>query len=68
MHNSQLIMKKIAAFLFFAFLTLLTHAQIKMGAERMEQYLPLLKGKKVAVCGNHTSMLYNTHLVDTLLS
>ena len=61
-------MKKIAIFLFFAFLTPLTHAQIKMGAECMEQYLPLLKGKKVAVCGNHTSMVYNTHLVDTLLS
>lgn len=34
----------------------------------MDEYLPLLKGKRVAVCGNHTSMVGNTHLVDTLLS
>ncbi len=37
------------------------------GAERMEVYLPLLKGKKVAVFANPTSMVKNTHLVDTLI-
>jgi uncharacterized protein YbbC (DUF1343 family) len=37
------------------------------GAERMETYLPLLKGKTVAVFANPTSMVRNTHLVDTLL-
>ncbi len=37
------------------------------GAERMEIYLPLLKGKAVAVFANQTSMVGNTHLVDTLL-
>ncbi|MDB5202481.1 MAG: hypothetical protein JWQ27_1890 [Ferruginibacter sp.] len=42
-------------------------AAIKPGAERMEVYLPLLKGKKVAVFANQTSMVKNTHLVDTLL-
>lgn len=33
----------------------------------MEQYLPLLKNKKVGVVCNHTSLIENTHLVDTLL-
>lgn len=37
------------------------------GAERMETYLPLLKGKSVAVFANQTSMVKNSHLVDTLL-
>jgi uncharacterized protein YbbC (DUF1343 family) len=37
------------------------------GAERMETYLPLLKGKTVGVFANPTSMVKGTHLVDTLL-
>ncbi|MBK7883331.1 MAG: DUF1343 domain-containing protein [Chitinophagaceae bacterium] len=37
------------------------------GAERMGVYLPFLKGKAVAVFANPTSMVYQTHLVDTLL-
>ena len=36
------------------------------GAERISVYLPLLKGKKVAVFANQTSIVGNTHLVDTL--
>jgi uncharacterized protein YbbC (DUF1343 family) len=42
-------------------------AAVVPGAERMEVYLPLLKGKAVAVFANPTSMVRNTHLVDTLL-
>jgi uncharacterized protein YbbC (DUF1343 family) len=42
-------------------------SQIIPGAERMEVYLPLLKGKAVAVFANQTSMVKNTHLVDTLI-
>ena len=41
---------------------------LRTGAERMEQYLPLLEGKRVALCGNQTSVVGKTHLVDTLLS
>jgi uncharacterized protein YbbC (DUF1343 family) len=37
------------------------------GAERMETYLPMLKGKSVAVFANQTSVVSNTHLVDTLV-
>ena len=38
------------------------------GAERMEQYLPLLKGKRIGLFANQTSMVGRTHLADTLLS
>ena len=41
---------------------------IVSGAERTETYLPLLKNKKVGVIGNQSSMIVNTHLVDSLLS
>lgn len=37
------------------------------GAERLNEYLPLLKGKNVAVFANPTAIVGNTHLVDTLL-
>ncbi len=36
-------------------------------AERINVYLPLIKGKKVGIFANQTSMVGNTHLVDTLL-
>jgi uncharacterized protein YbbC (DUF1343 family) len=47
-----------------------TNAQstIIPGAERTEVYFPLLKGKRVAVFANQTSMVKNTHLVDTLIA
>ena len=41
---------------------------LRTGAERMEQYLPQLSGKRVALCGNQTSVVGTTHLVDTLLA
>ncbi len=44
------------------------NTSIQPGAERMAVYLPLLKGKTVAVFANQTSMVKNTHLVDTLIS
>lgn len=36
------------------------------GAEQTEKYLPLLSGKRVALVANHTSMIGNIHLLDTL--
>ncbi len=40
--------------------------RITPGAERINVYLPLIKGKKVGIFANHTSVVGNTHLVDTL--
>ncbi|GAI95598.1 unnamed protein product, partial [marine sediment metagenome] len=42
--------------------------QVITGAARTGEYLPLLNGKKVAVVANQTSMIGETHLVDSLLS
>ncbi len=39
-----------------------------MGAAKLDVYLPQLAGKRVGVIVNQTSMLGNTHLVDTLIS
>ncbi len=36
------------------------------GAERISVYVPMLKGKRVGIFANQTSMVGNTHLVDTL--
>jgi len=38
------------------------------GAYQTKEYLPLLRGKRVAVVGNQTSRIGKTHLVDSLLS
>ena len=40
--------------------------KILVGAERINVYLPLIKGKTVGIFANQTSMVGNTHLVDTL--
>ena len=37
------------------------------GAEQLEKYLPLIKNKKLGMVVNKTSLVYKTHLVDTLL-
>lgn len=39
---------------------------IKTGAEQTEKYLPLLKGKRVAIVANQTSIIGKTSLVDSL--
>src|SRR5690606_29096384 len=36
------------------------------GAEQTEKYLPLIKGKRVAIMANPTSIIGNSHLVDSL--
>ncbi|MBK7211706.1 MAG: DUF1343 domain-containing protein [Bacteroidales bacterium] len=43
-------------------------ATVLPGCYSMDSYLPLLKGKKVGFVGNHTSLIANSHLVDTLLT
>lgn len=41
---------------------------IHVGADRTQEYLPLLKGKSVAIIANQSSNIKNTHLVDSLLA
>ena len=44
-----------------------TASQIKTGAEQTDQYVPYLKGKRVAILANLTSVIGKTHLVDSLM-
>jgi uncharacterized protein YbbC (DUF1343 family) len=43
-------------------------APVSVGAEQTVDYLPLLEGKKVGIVGNQSSLIGETHLVDSLLS
>lgn len=40
--------------------------QIKTGADQTEKYLPYLKGKRVAIMANLTTIIGKSHLVDSL--
>jgi uncharacterized protein YbbC (DUF1343 family) len=42
--------------------------KIKVGAERTNEYFPLIASKLIAVTANQTTLIQNTHLVDSLLS
>lgn len=43
-------------------------ADIVLGNERLSEYLTYLENKRVAIVGNHTSLIGKTHLVDSLLT
>ena len=43
-----------------------TDTTIKTGAEQTEKYIGYLKGKRVAILANQTSIIGHTHLVDSL--
>jgi uncharacterized protein YbbC (DUF1343 family) len=65
MKNYLFVFTLLAGFLF----SQPTIAQTKIipGAERMDVYVPMLKGKSVGVFANQTSMVGNIHLVDALV-
>lgn len=63
-------MKKCFLFLFLCLPFMFnTYARVRVhvGAELMSSYLPLLKGKQVALVVNQTSTVGKVHLLDTLL-
>ncbi|MGN0033336.1 MAG: exo-beta-N-acetylmuramidase NamZ domain-containing protein [Candidatus Limimorpha sp.] len=39
-----------------------------VGASRTEEYIDMIRGKRVGVVGNQTSIFHGVHLVDTLLN
>lgn len=53
--------------LFLSFAIPVNAADILTGAEQTKLYLPVLKGKKVALVVNQTSTIGKTHLADSLL-
>ena len=54
--------------LFSLLLSVLSYSQIKVAAERTNIYIPLLKQQKIAIVGNQSSRIGNTHLVDSLIT
>ena len=44
-----------------------SNATIKTGAEQTEKYIPKLKGKRVALIANQTSIIGDSHLLDSLV-
>lgn len=44
------------------------HTHVMVGADQLDVLLPLLQKKNVALVVNHTSLVGNTHLADTLIS
>lgn len=48
--------------------SLVAKAQLKVGAEQTQLYLPLIKNKTVGLVVNPTSVIKQTHLVDSLKS
>lgn len=46
--------------------TFVGNGPLKTGAEQTEKYLPYLKGKRVAMLANQTSIIGKKHLVDSL--
>jgi len=62
-------MIRIIVFIFFFQVELFcieSENKIIVGAERINKYKSLISGKSIALLVNHTSMLKNTHLIDTL--
>ena len=59
----------ILIFLFIMLSPMRVSSQIVTGAEQMDQYMPLLKGKRIGMVVNHTSVVgrKQVHLLDTLL-
>ena len=54
-------------YLIFAQLTTQPYSAITTGAQQIQEYLPKLKNKKVAIVTNASGIIGNSHLVDTLL-
>ena len=42
--------------------------EIQTGAEQTEKYVPYIKGKRIAILGNQTTVIGKKHLVDSLRS
>jgi uncharacterized protein YbbC (DUF1343 family) len=54
--NAQFVIKKVE------------YHHIITGAQQVEQYLPLIRNKSVALVANHASILGHVHLADSLLN
>lgn len=59
---------RIASLILFVLAIFSASAQdVVVGAARTSEYLPMLKGKRVALFSNHTGMVGNKHTLDIML-
>lgn len=59
---------RIASLILFVLAIFSVSAQdVVVGATRTSEYLPMLKGKRVALFSNHTGMVGNKHTLDIML-
>ncbi len=61
-------MKNHILIIIFTALLLTACGQVSPGAYQLEEYLPQLYGKSIGIVANQSSLINNTHLVDSLLS
>tara|TARA_B100000900_G_scaffold388402_1_gene380398 strand:- start:2635 stop:3777 length:1143 start_codon:yes stop_codon:yes gene_type:complete len=60
--------RQIICLILLTFIIDVNGQNITTGAARINDYLPIIIDKEIAIVGNQTSMINNTHIVDTLLS
>jgi len=65
MHKNSLI---VGIGLFFSSVFTLSAQEIVPAAHRVQEYIPLLQNKSIGVVANHTSLIEDTHIVDSLLN
>ncbi len=62
-------MKKLLILLFTSHLVFSQqNSEIKVGSEKMHEYLDKISNKSVGLLVNHSSTVRSTHLIDTLIS
>jgi uncharacterized protein YbbC (DUF1343 family) len=62
-------MKKLLILLFTSHLVFSQqNSEIKVGSEKMNEYLDKISNKSVGLLVNHSSTVRSTHLIDTLIS
>lgn len=63
------IFKRLFVAVFMALVTMNVYAakSVEVGAAQVNEYVPLLKGKRVALLSNHTGMVGDKHTLDIML-
>lgn len=60
--------RNVLTVLFSIFCIAASQAKVICGAERVSEWLPMLKEKRVALLANHTAMVGKEHLLDVMLA
>ena len=63
------ILKGLFFAVFMALVSMSAYAEkaVEVGAAQVKEYVPLLKGKRVAILSNHTGMVGDKHTLDIML-